>query len=124
MLLKKIIVFICIFTTILLFSVENFKGYSSKNSPPVYSIISLLESKYEKDSRWNENYFHDAQFPEQGITIFTNIIFSKAFFGEKGCKFNCIITFDDKKNTYLIKIMGLMILLFEKRGFLSKLVII
>ncbi|MCK4798173.1 MAG: hypothetical protein KAT05_12375 [Spirochaetes bacterium] len=97
MLLKKILILICLFNTLFLFNLEIFKGYSSKDSSSVYSVASLLESKYVENSKWNENYFHEAQFPEQGITIFTNIIFSKAFTDKKGCKFNCTITFGDKK---------------------------
>jgi hypothetical protein len=51
--------------------------------------------RYNGEPKWNENYFHEAQFPKQGITVFTDIIFSKSFFGKNSCKFSCIITFDN-----------------------------
>ena len=121
---KKIVVniiFIFLFINLLLFSREHFKGYSSKkNSQPVYSVASLLESKYTKDPKWNENYFHEAQFPDQGITIFTNIIFSKSFIGKKGCKFNCIITFDNKEKYTFNKDYGPDDFSVDKQSFLIK----
>ncbi len=93
---KKIILLILIFLiNISIFNLEHFKGYSSKEKQPNYSVASLMQSKYMNDKRWNENYFHEAQFPEQGITIFTNLIFSNSFFDKKSCKLNCIITFKD-----------------------------
>ena len=98
MLQKKIIAFILLFLINLsFFTLEHFKGYSSNNNYTNYSVISLMQSKYMSDKRWNENYFHEAQFPELGITIFTDIIFTNSLFDKKGCKVNCIITF--KNNT-------------------------
>ena len=76
---KNIIICILVASISLSFSLEYFKGYSSKEKPPVYSTLSLLKTKYNDESNKNENYFHDAYFPDKGITIFTNIIFSKAF---------------------------------------------
>ena len=93
--LKYILSSICIFTAILFYPLDIFKGYDDNDSANNYSLLSLLESKYTNDSKWNENYFHDAIFPENGITIFTNIIFSNSFISKKGCKFHCIITFND-----------------------------
>ena len=96
MLYKKIIIFMLLFSINLsFFNLEHFKGYSSSNKETKYSVASLMQSKYMNDKRWNENYFHEAQFPELGITIFTDIIFTNSLFDKKGCKLNCIITFKD-----------------------------
>lgn len=78
------------------FNLENFKGYSSKSKQTEYSVTSLMQSKFINNKRWNENYFHEAQFPEQGITIFTNIIFTNSLFDKKSCKLNCIVTFKNQ----------------------------
>lgn len=115
-LLKLCMVFLLL-SALSINSVEFFKGYKSDKSQN-YSILSLLKSKYlEDDAKWNENYFHEAQFPEQGITIFTNIIFSKAFIDKKGCKFNCIITFDDEANYSYDKDYSSEELTFSRKGF-------
>lgn len=93
--LKKTVLFFLILVCLSAYGGEYFKGYSAKDIPSISSIFSILKPKYNGESKWNENYFHEAQFPDQGITIFTNVIFSKGFFGKKGCKFNCIITFNN-----------------------------
>ncbi|MBN2545139.1 MAG: hypothetical protein JXB50_05030 [Spirochaetes bacterium] len=79
------------------FNLEYFRGYSDDVNEPVYSIESLLKLKYVTNEKCNENYFHEAQFPDLGITIFTNIIFSKTFMDKNDCKLHCIITFKDKE---------------------------
>lgn len=95
--MKKVIIFLFLLLPIFINSLEVFKGYSPKDKKSVYSVASLLESKYEKNSRWNENYFHDAIFPDKGITIFTNILFYNGVFNNNASKFNCVITFDKEE---------------------------
>jgi len=90
-----ILIFIILFSNIA--AVKQFAGYSSKSSNTNYSVTALLDSKHFNDSNWNENYFHEAQFLSEGITIFTNIIFSNSFFDKKSCKLNSIITFKNGK---------------------------
>ncbi len=77
------------------FGLEYFKGYDPNKKQPAYSVSAMLKMKYRDGSKWNENYFHEAQFQDQGIMIFTNIIFSGTFMGKKGCKLNSVITFSD-----------------------------
>ncbi len=89
------IIVILFFTNSTLSCLEYFKGFDPNKNNSQYSIRALLKTKYKDGSKWNENYFHEAQFPEQGITIFNNLIFSSTFMGKKGCKFNTVITFND-----------------------------
>src|SRR4030042_2936205 len=105
---------------LLLINLESFKGYSSKDTQSNYSVSSLMQSKYMGDKRWNENYFHEAQFPEQGITIFTNIIFSNSFFDKKSIKFNCIITFKNQTKYVLNQDYATNEVIAEKEGFSIK----
>lgn len=121
MLFKKItmsLVFLLILS--LLINLESFKGYSSKDNQSNYSVASLMQSKYMGDKRWNENYFHEAQFPDQDITIFTNIIFSNSFFDKKSCKFNCIITFKNQTKYVLNQDYATKEIISEKEGFSIK----
>jgi len=78
------------------FNLVYFRGYSDDVKEPVYSIESLLKLKYILNDKCDENYFHEAQFADLGITVFTNIIFSKTFMDKNDCKIHCIITFKDK----------------------------
>jgi len=81
----------------LAFNLEYFRGYSDDSEKTTYSIESLLKLKYSTSEKCDENYFHEAQFPDLGITIFTNIIFSKTFMDKNDCKIHCVITFKDKE---------------------------
>lgn len=94
---KTFILFLFIFLSIInsIFSLEYFRGYFDDKKETSYSIESLLRIRYKNDEKCNENYFHEAQFKDIGVTIFTNIIFSKTFMDKKDCKLHCVITFKD-----------------------------
>ena len=92
-----LIIFSFLFCCFFLGSIEFFEGYHSSLSSSGYSVESLLGLKYTKKSKWYENYFHEAQFPAEGMTIFTNVIFSNTATESKGCKVNVIITFADRQ---------------------------
>ena len=80
----------------LLSGLEIFKGFNPVFEQK-YTVASLLKSQYKRRPFWTETYFHEAQFPENRITIFTHITISEFFGFESGCKFNIIITFPDQK---------------------------
>ena len=80
----------------LLSGLEIFKGFDPVFKPK-YTVASLLKSQYKRRPFWTETYFHEAQFPQNGITVFTHITISEFFGFESGCKFNVIITFPDQK---------------------------
>jgi len=113
---NKILILLFMIMCSAVFSIEYFKGYSSKKGEQ-YSVASLLMTKYEEDSRWNENYFHEAQFRDQGITIFTNIVFSNTFMKGKGCKFNCMINFKNGEKYTFNRDFGSDELIIKKDGF-------
>ncbi|MCG8572775.1 MAG: hypothetical protein MJB14_21800 [Spirochaetes bacterium] len=84
---------IFLFLHFFLFSTTVFHTYKNDFHKNNHKTINDLLQKKENFSKGNENYFHEAQFAKQGITIFTFVTFNNSVFGENDCKLNCIITF-------------------------------